>query len=50
VRQDRAEITVECRSADGWLSQVLHAGDELSVPEFGLMCPVRDVYRDTMLG
>ncbi|MBV8746533.1 MAG: Uma2 family endonuclease [Xanthobacteraceae bacterium] len=50
VRQDRVEITVDQRAADGWRSQVLHAGDELTLPEFGLNCLVNDVYRDTPLG
>src|SRR5579872_6610896 len=30
VRQDRAEITVDRRTADGWRSQVLHDADELT--------------------
>src|SRR5215471_5205616 len=47
VRQDDLEITVDRRTADGWHSQVLRADDELSVPELGLTCRVRDVYRDT---
>jgi Uma2 family endonuclease len=50
VRQDRLEIVVDRRTPDGWRSQELHAADELSVPEFGLTCLVRDVYRDTRLG
>src|SRR6202162_1872789 len=50
VRQDRLEIIVDRRTADGWRSQVLHATDELTVPEFGLTCLVADVYRDTPLG
>jgi Uma2 family endonuclease len=50
VRQDRLEIIVDRRTPDGWRSQVLHAADELTVPELGLTCPVRDVYRDTPLG
>jgi Uma2 family endonuclease len=50
VRQDRVEITVERRVGDGWVSQVLKASDELVVPEFGLACPVKEVYRDTPLG
>ncbi|MBV8512358.1 MAG: Uma2 family endonuclease, partial [Xanthobacteraceae bacterium] len=49
VRQDRAEITVDQRTADGWRSRVLHTGDELTLPEFGLTYPVKDVYRDTPL-
>jgi Uma2 family endonuclease len=50
VRQDRSEIIVDRRTADGWRSQVLHAADELTVPELGLTCRVADVYRDTPLG
>jgi Uma2 family endonuclease len=50
VRQDRAEIIVDRRTDDGWRSQLLRADDELSLPEFGLSCPIRDVYRDTPLG
>jgi Uma2 family endonuclease len=50
VRQDRSEIVVDRRTADGWRSQVLHAADELAVPELGLICLVKDVYRDTPLG
>jgi Uma2 family endonuclease len=50
VRQDRAEITVEQRTADGWQSRVLGASDDLALPEFGLACPVKDIYRDTPLG
>jgi Uma2 family endonuclease len=50
VRQDLMEIIVERRTGEGWRAQVLHAADELSLPEFGLTCPVADVYRDTALG
>jgi Uma2 family endonuclease len=50
IRQDRPEIIVDRRSGEGWLAQVLHDADELALPEFGLRCPVRDVYRDTPLG
>jgi Uma2 family endonuclease len=50
VRQDRVEIIVERRSVEAWRSQVLHEADELVLPEFGLTCLVRDVYRDTPLG
>ena len=50
VHQDRPEIIAEHRTADGWRSQVLHADDELAAPAFGLICLVRDVYRDTRLG
>jgi Uma2 family endonuclease len=50
VRQDRVEITVERRVGDGWVSRELHGSDELGLPEFGLVCPIKDVYRDTPLG
>jgi Uma2 family endonuclease len=50
IRQDRPEISVDSRTGDGWRSQLLHGADELVLPEFGLSCPVRDVYRDTPLG
>jgi len=51
IRQDRMEITVDRRADDGWVSQVLQDGrDTLSLPEFGLVCLVKDVYRDTPLG
>jgi Uma2 family endonuclease len=49
VRQDRLEITVDRRTLDGWRSQVLHGADELTLPEFGLTCSVRDIYDDTSL-
>jgi Uma2 family endonuclease len=49
VRQDRVEIMIERRTAEGWRSEVLHAGDRLAVSEFGLACPVSEVYRDTPL-
>ncbi len=49
VRQDRAEIMVDRRTAEGWRTDVLRAADELSLPEFGLLCAVLDVYRDTPL-
>jgi Uma2 family endonuclease len=49
VRQDRVEITVDRRVGDGWVSQMQRASDELDVTEFGLVCPVKDVYRDTPL-
>jgi hypothetical protein len=48
-RQDRAEIIVDHRTAEGWREQVLHAGGELALPEFGLACSVSEVYRDTPL-
>jgi len=50
VRQDRLEVIVDRRTGDGWRSQMLYGSDELNLPEFGLTCMVRDVYRDTPLG
>jgi Uma2 family endonuclease len=50
IRQDRAEVIVDRRTVDGWQSDVLQADDELTLPESGLTCAVRDVYRDTPLG
>ncbi|HMA70408.1 MAG TPA: Uma2 family endonuclease [Pseudolabrys sp.] len=50
IRQDRLEITVDSRTGNGWHSQVLHGADKLTLPEFGLSCAVKDVYRDTPLG
>jgi hypothetical protein len=49
VRQDRLEITVDRRTGDGWRSQVFYGADKLTLPEFGLTCLVRDIYRDTSL-
>ena len=49
VRQDQIEISVELRSADGWRSHLLHRSDDLILPDFGLKCPITDVYRDTSL-
>jgi Uma2 family endonuclease len=50
VRQDQPEIILDRRTPDGWRSQVLHGADELALPEFGLACRVKDIYRDTPLG
>ena len=50
IRQDRLEITVESRTRDGWRSRMLQDADEFDLPEFGLTCLVKDVYRDTPLG
>jgi len=50
VEQERAEIVVDTRTGDGWVSQTLHEGDILTLLEFGLTCPVSEVYRGTPLG
>ncbi|MGA2126905.1 MAG: Uma2 family endonuclease [Xanthobacteraceae bacterium] len=49
VRQDRLEVTVDLRTAVGWQSRLLHAGDELALPAFGLRCQVDDLYRRTAI-
>jgi Uma2 family endonuclease len=49
IHQDRMEIVVDRRTAEGWRSQVLRSSDELELTEFGLNCVVREVYRDTGL-
>jgi len=50
VQQDRQEIAVDTRASDGWRTRVLTGADELVLQEFGLACPVRDIYRDTVIG
>ena len=50
VRQDRVEVSVDRRTAAGWSTQVLSAEDVLTLPEFGLACPVREIYRGTPVG
>jgi Uma2 family endonuclease len=49
VRQDSIEITIDRRTDAGWRSQALQAAGDLALAEFGLTCPVTDVYRDTPL-
>ena len=49
VRQDRREVTVDLRTATGWQSRLLQAGDELALPAFGLRCQVEDLYRRTAI-
>lgn len=49
IHQDRMEIIVDHRSAEGWRSQHLRARDQLALTEFGLNCLVSEVYRDTGL-
>jgi Uma2 family endonuclease len=50
VRQDVVEIIADLRTADTWRTDVLRDSDELRLPQFGLVCPAKDVYRDTALG
>jgi Uma2 family endonuclease len=50
IRQDIMEIIADLRTAGAWRTDVLRDSDQLRLPQFGLICPVRDVYRDTALG
>jgi Uma2 family endonuclease len=50
VDQDVVEIIADLRTADGWRTQVLRRSDELRLPQFGLACAVKEIYRDTSLG
>jgi Uma2 family endonuclease len=48
--QDRFEVRVHLRAGGGWTEQVLTKPDDLLVlPEFGLRCQLRDLYRGTAL-
>jgi Uma2 family endonuclease len=50
VEQDRIEVRVVRRTADGWLSQILtDAEDELDLADYGLRCPVGALYANTHL-
>jgi Uma2 family endonuclease len=50
VEQDRIEVRVVRRTANGWLSQILKDGeDELDLPDYGLRCPVGALYANTHL-
>jgi Uma2 family endonuclease len=50
IRQDVVEVIADLRTAGAWRTDVLRDSDELRLPQFGLICPVGDVYRDTPLG
>lgn len=50
VQQDRREVRVDIRAANGWHERVLtNPGDILDLPEFGLICTLADLYRGTPL-
>jgi hypothetical protein len=49
IEQDRLEVRVDRRTADGWESETLGAGDELVLPAFGHRCAVTDLYEGTPL-
>ncbi len=46
--QERMELELDRRTADGWATELLTGGDAfLDLPDFGLVCPLRDLYRNT---
>lgn len=49
IRQDRQELEIDLRQADGgWGTKLLSGGDAtLSLPDFGLTCPLSALYRNT---
>ncbi|WP_035657647.1 Uma2 family endonuclease [Bradyrhizobium sp. STM 3809] len=47
IAQARMEVMLELRGSGGWTSISLEAGDELSLPTFGLVCGVADLYERT---
>jgi Uma2 family endonuclease len=50
IRQDRHEVRVDLRAGDDWTTQILaRPTDELVLAEFGLHCPLADLYRGTPL-
>jgi Uma2 family endonuclease len=50
IDQDVAEIIANLWTADTWRTDVPRDSHELKLPQFGLVCPAKDVYRDTALG
>jgi Uma2 family endonuclease len=50
VQQDRIEAGVDIRIGDGWQSATLIGAEaELHLPQFGLTCPLGDLYDGTPL-
>ncbi len=49
IRQDRCEVSVDLRTADGWVRRMLSMPDDrLALPAFGLECALGDLYRGTV--
>ena len=44
LEQDQVAATVFARTATGWMSQVLAAGDILAMPEIGISVPLDELY------
>lgn len=49
IEQDRIEVSVDVKTAEGWISRTLGARDEISLPAFGLRAPVTALYEGTPL-
>jgi Uma2 family endonuclease len=49
IEQDRMEVHLDLKEAEGWETHVLGADDELLLPSFGLRCPVKALYQGTPL-
>ena len=50
IRQDQCPVGIDLRLDAGWHQQVLsHPDDGLVLPEFGLQCAVRDLYKGTAI-
>ncbi|CCD94914.1 conserved hypothetical protein [Bradyrhizobium sp. ORS 375] len=47
IAQDRMHVALDVRSESGWTSITCDAQGELSLPSFGLMCRVTDLYERT---
>ncbi|WP_257166367.1 Uma2 family endonuclease [Bradyrhizobium sp. SRS-191] len=47
IAQDRMGVSLDLRSEGGWTSTTLDAADDLSLPGFGLICRVADLYERT---
>jgi len=50
MRQDRHEVRIDLRTDSGWRTTVLQSpADILALDEFGVRCPIADLYRGTPL-
>ena len=48
IRQDALEVELDRRSEEGWAAGMLRGADTLlRLDEFGLVCPLAELYRDT---
>jgi len=51
VSQDRQELELDIRSADGWTSDTLSGPQALlTLPDFGLTCRLHEIYKNTPVG